>query len=391
MSQATFEVAPAIINWVFEQLNIDDMNISVTENLLKWKNGEKKPTFNQIEKMSTQTNIPFGYFFLKQPPLEETPILECRTINSIAIQKPSRELKDTLTTMEDTQEWMRNHQISQGYSKLEVVGSLKDGLSADAIANKMKKDLDLNEEWYRNSNAWESFKYLRSKLQDIGILVTMNGVVGQNTHRPLNIEEFRGFTLIDEYAPLIFINASDSANGKLFTLLHEAVHVWFGSDSLYNDRYSHANNVSKLETICNAVAAEILVPKNAFVHEWELRNDITDTTARIIALSKLFSCGITVIARKALDNNFIDKMKYEDIAEEAVRYYNQLKAEKKASNTGGGSFYNNLLSRVDKHFILALNSSMYEGKTLFTDAYRITGTNRETFSTLVDKVRGVGL
>ncbi len=40
------------------------------------------------------------------------------------------------------------------------------------------------------------------------------GVVGSNTRRKLDIEEFRGFMLYDEYAPLIFINANDSISGK---------------------------------------------------------------------------------------------------------------------------------------------------------------------------------
>jgi len=63
----------------------------------------------------------------------------------------------------------------------------------------------------------------------------MNGVVRQNTHKKLNIKEFRAFTLIDDYAPLIFINSNDSQNGKLFSLLHEAVHIWLGISNFYND------------------------------------------------------------------------------------------------------------------------------------------------------------
>ena len=45
----------------------------------------------------------------------------------------------------------------------------------------------------------------------------------------------------------------------------------------------------------------------------------------------------------------------------------------------------------DRRLILALNSSIHEGTTQFTDAYRITNTNRKTFSGLVDRVRGIDL
>ena len=38
----------------------------------------------------------------------------------------------------------------------------------------------------------------------------VSGVVGSNSHCPLNVEEFHGFALADPFAPLIFINGEDS-------------------------------------------------------------------------------------------------------------------------------------------------------------------------------------
>ena len=40
------------------------------------------------------------------------------------------------------------------------------------------------------------------------MVAVINGVVGNNTHRRLSVEEFRGFALTDPYAPLIFVNGS---------------------------------------------------------------------------------------------------------------------------------------------------------------------------------------
>lgn len=214
----------------------------------------------------------------------------------------------------------------------------------------------------------------------------VNGVVGHNTHRPLSIQEFRAFTLLDEYAPLIFINTNDSPNGKLFSLVHEAAHIWMGTDNFYNDRYGNASGVSNLEVICNAVAAEILVPNRVFVREWNIRNNLEWNSEKIQVLSQVFRCGATVIARRALDNNFITKNEYETIAKDAVEYFNQQKSEKTST---GGNFYNSIAVKNDKRFVLALNSSMYEGTTQFTDAYRLTNTNRKTFSKLVEQVRGI--
>lgn len=35
-----------------------------------WISGEQVPTFDQIEEVSRQTHIPFGFFFMKTPPRE---------------------------------------------------------------------------------------------------------------------------------------------------------------------------------------------------------------------------------------------------------------------------------------------------------------------------------
>lgn len=61
----------------------------------------------------------------------------------------------------------------------------------------------------------------------------LNGVVGENTHRTLSIDEFRVFAMVDEWAPLIFINGADSQGARLFSLFHEIAHIWLGENDLY--------------------------------------------------------------------------------------------------------------------------------------------------------------
>lgn len=55
----------------------------------------------------------------------------------------------------------------------------------------------------RIGNMPSLYRYLVDKIEELGILVLTNGVVGNNTHRKLRVEEFRGFSLSDEIAPLI--------------------------------------------------------------------------------------------------------------------------------------------------------------------------------------------
>lgn len=122
MENVRIDIKPQIIDWAIEQIQDDKPHLA--EILLKWKI-DKKPTFNQVLKISRETNIPFGYFFLKEPPRENLELLEYRTIDSLKLTKPSRNLIDTIRYMENIKDWMRDYLIGNDYSPRGFVGSLK--------------------------------------------------------------------------------------------------------------------------------------------------------------------------------------------------------------------------------------------------------------------------
>jgi Zn-dependent peptidase ImmA (M78 family) len=159
---------------------------------------------------------------------------------------------------------------------------------------------------------------------------------------------------------------------------------------LYNDRYSVESKVKKAEVICNAVAAEILVPQFAFTREWSkaVRSDDTDVMITLETLARFFKCGITVVARKAYDNDLITFKQYQAVAQRAIQLFNEAKIRKKENKEGGGDYYRNAANRIDNRFFRKLVNSVYEGKTLYSDAFRLTNTNRTTFSKLAERTGG---
>ncbi len=378
-------VSPEIIDWVIG--SIQHENPEELKILIKWQSGRKTPTFNQIQEMSKAINIPLGYFFLEKPPKEDLSFLEYRTVDSIQVERPSRNLLDTIHDMENIRDWMRDYQIAIDAAPLAFVGAAKDIWDAQTIAAMIRDTLRIPLDWFRESeNSWDSFKRIRTCAENCGIIIMLNGIVGNNTHRKLDIESFRAFMLLDEYAPLIFINTNDSKNGKLFSLFHEIAHIWLGIDDFYNDRYGSASKVSPKETLCNAVAAELLVPQSIFIDEWNNPQDSLDINSKIPSLATNFRCGTVVIARKALINRLSTQNQYDVIVQNAIENY--LKAQTSESNSGGGNFYRTMATRIDKRFLNALANSVYEGKTQYTDAFRLTNTNLKTFVSLVERVRG---
>nr|WP_308695670.1 hypothetical protein [uncultured Stomatobaculum sp.] len=163
---------------------------------------------------------------MERQPQEQFKLLEFRTVDSRQLQDPSRELIDTLRQMESIQEWMRDDMIAGENEENRYVGSLRGKKGIAELAALVREFLSLPSDWYEAvKSGAESFRLLREAISRVGILVMMNGIVGSNTHRALDVSEFRVFTLIDAYAPLIFINAADSEGGRVFSLLHEFVHI----------------------------------------------------------------------------------------------------------------------------------------------------------------------
>lgn len=69
-----------------------------------WENGERQPTFRQLEDFAKATFTPFGTFFLEEPPADKIPIPDFRTIANHEMQDPSPDLLETIFICERRQE-----------------------------------------------------------------------------------------------------------------------------------------------------------------------------------------------------------------------------------------------------------------------------------------------
>lgn len=385
MSSVSIKVNPTILNWLMQEAQQGNVGSSIIDLIKEWISGEKEPTFSQIEKVSKKINIPFGYFFLEKPPLEKCKIVDFRTVDSISIHNPSRDLIDTVDLMSGIQEWMAEYNKENGASEYKFVGSIKTTDSVIPAAKTIREDLNLRLNWFEDfRNAREAFNSLRNTIADIGVIVMMNGIVGNNTHRTLNVSEFRAFALTDPYAPLIFINSRDADNGKLFSLLHELVHVWIGKDNFYNDVYGVSQKVSKEEQFCNAVAAEILVPDSIFIDEWS--NQTGSNEAIIYELEKKFICSRFTLLIKAFNTHRIEKAEFNRLLNLFKGQFETMQNQKQGEISGGGDFYRTLATKWDRKVIQAMYAGVQSGRNQYRDVYRLTNTTGKTFHELVRKV-----
>src|SRR5690625_4257696 len=394
MSVIRVEINPDVLLDAIEKSkrNLEDVKKEFTT-FDKWINGELQPTFRQLVHLSGFLRVPFGHLLLNTPAKEHIPLLQFRTIDTEAIEHPSRELIDTIKDMERKQAWLRQAYILEQREPLNFVGSLKNEKSEDInkIADYIREKVHLSKDWYQQINSQaSSFSILREHLSDSGIVVMQNGIALNNTHRTLDIDEFRAFTLIDEYALLIFINRRDSNSGKTFSLLHELAHIYFGQPSLYNDDLKFRSKYTNpLEVICNAVAGEIIAPTDHFIEKWETYPvQVVEIHEKINHIASDFKVSPLIIARKALDQRYIEQQQYDAVAELTRKNF-LLHQKSKRSQSSGGNPVNNALSRLDHNFLRTLIKHADSGQIQYTRAYRLAGIGRGTFENTAERLKGV--
>ena len=138
----------------------------------------------------------------------------------------------------------------------------------------MRAALRLPDDWAEARSGWrDALSFLRNRLDEVGVLVIFNGVVGNNTRRKLDPNDFQGFALVDEYAPLVFVNSADYIAAQMFTLAHEVAHLLIGETGLtLFDKLVPADH--KTERFCNQVAAEFLVSQEELEDSWPAMQDL---------------------------------------------------------------------------------------------------------------------
>ncbi len=379
----TVPASVPVLRWAARRARLDDEDLAVRfRKWPLWLSGEAQPTLKQLEDFAKLTHTAIGYFFLPEPPTLALPVPDFRTMRDEALAEPSSALLDTLYLCQQRQDWYRDYARLHGLSTLAFIGSARIQDAPDSIARRMRETLGLSAEERRQLPTWtDALRQLINKTEDAGVLVMASSIVGSNSHRKLDVEEFRGFALADELAPLVFLNGSDSKAAQMFTLAHELAHLWLGASGVSDTEVGQVPE-QQTERWCNRVAAELLVPLEALRAAYRPEAPILDEIQR---LAREFKVSTLVALRRLFDAGFIEQARlWQHYREEQTR----LKALEQRGS-GGGDFYRTLGARTSKRFARAIVSSTLEGQTLFQDAFRMLGVRKT--ATFYEAARELGV
>ncbi|MQA64454.1 MAG: ImmA/IrrE family metallo-endopeptidase [Alphaproteobacteria bacterium] len=377
-------VRPKLLRWARERSGIDnDVLVHRFPKLQEWERTNTQPTLKQLEQFAKATHTSVGYFFLEEPPVENVPIPDFRTVGNKHIARPSPDLLDMVYICQQRQEWYANYARSLHEETFSFVGSMQLTSRVEAAAEGIRDALEFDLDHRRLMSTWtEALRNFIEQADALGVLVMVSGIVGSNTHRPLNPDEFRGFALSDSYAPLIFINGADTKAAQMFTLAHELAHIWLGESALSDAGpiTELTEKTNRIELWCNKVAAELLVPIEALRADYRKEAGLTDELKR---LARRFKVSTLVILRRIYDCGGISR------AQLWKAYDEELERLRAIPRGSGGDFYNTQIVRTGRRFTSALVGSTLEGQTLHRDAFRLLGFSK--LSTFQELGRSLGV
>lgn len=363
------EVRPEILRWACERSRIDRAELNARFPKLEgWERRDSQPTFKQLEGFAKATHTPIGYFFLPEAPDERLPIEDFRTVRG-GVARPSADLLDTIYTMQRRQEWLREERRDGEGEPFDFVGSARLSDDPAAVGREMRRLVGLEHGWAAEVKSWtDAVGELRRRVEQLGVIAVVNGVVGNNTSRKLDVEEFRGFALTDPYAPLVFVNGADAKSAQMFTLAHELAHVWLGREG---EGLSGFDGIfpgdQRVEKFCDSAAAEFLVPASELKQQWPTLKHKGEGDA-FERLARHFKVSPIVAGRRAMDLRLVGRDAF-------FKFYEDYKRRERTRvrSSTGGDFYNTQNTRVGVTFALAVMRAALEGRVSFKEAYDLTG------------------
>jgi len=297
-------VNPNLLVWARQSINMEieeaALKLSIKpERLIEFERGEIRPTIVQARNMARVYRRPLAIFYLPQPPSDlgfKVPH-DFRRLATSGLRSFSPDLISELRRIEFLREMALElaDEIPEIPDRFVGTVGLDDG--PDEVAERATELLGItlaDRLSWRDQKHYDAFNAWKRAIEELGVLVMHLKRVDPG--------EVAGIAIAEKQFPMIAVNGS-SVNFRIFTLLHEFVHLMLGASGISDvrmvDRAVTADE--KVEQFCNQVAAEILVPRRSLLARDELSHStgqIDWPDAVIETLAHHYCVSREVIARR---------------------------------------------------------------------------------------------
>lgn len=378
MTDRVTTVTPDRYLWALKRAGLtkeEYISLHHDKNLSKWISGEKFPTVIQLQDFANKVHVPCGFLLMENPPKEDMPFTVFR--GNIGLGDHfNLNVYDTVCIVKNRQNWLEDYLVENELDTCEFIGSIDLHTSIEEAVDKLRDILKLDTKWaFKFNRPEKGVNAVTQALENAGVFVAYNGIVGNNTTRHLEVSECRGFALVNKTAPYIFVNSNDAPTAQLFTLIHETAHLMLGQSAGHaGSEIEFANNSNATERYCDMLAAEFLVPQTELKQTW---NGNGNNLAELAETAHRFLVSEAVIIRRLHDLQMI--------TDELYNYFWQHYFPKNTRKSGkGGDFYRTSLKRVGRLFATHVKNAVASSQLTYLQAYRLTGLFGKTYTTFMD-------
>lgn len=366
MAVVRVPIAHSVLEWAIERTGSTVEELASTAELTHirdWLDGVSQPTIRQAEALAKKASLPYPLLLLDQPRPSAIPLPDFRTVESQTIQQPSVALEQVLYRAELQLDWYVEYAEAVGIPPVEYAGTATLSEDPEDTAERVRDLLSwtpglvsLNE---------RAISELADAIEAMGILVTRNSIVGNASHKPLDVEEFRGFTLLRSGYALIFINTRDAKSAQLFSLAHELGHVLLGRPGIsaeqdWKPKGERAHR--RVETWCNRFAASLLMPRR-YLHQAISTDEVT--LEAVQGAAHRLGVSVRALSYRLADLGIVSQAWAQELLSQD--------SPPKPSRRQGGDAYRNIRSRLGDRLLCAMRDSMGTDLLSVRDALELVG------------------
>ena len=384
MAKPTYvPINPKVLEWAVRESGLSFKDVAertkISESELgEYLSGEREPNLTNFGKLRNLLKRPSAAFFLPEVPKSTLPNIEFRRSPETARSRLNyREILQIRMSNRQREflSWV-NSELRERKFKLERFDV---GSSPEDVARRVRQSFDLSIDEQVNCDTSPAFfKLMRSKFESLGIYVFLLS---------LGEESIRGFSIWDDYAPVIGINTTGwNPESRIFTLLHELGHLLVRSNSAcsYRSEAYLESDYDLEEKWVDGFSAAFLLPADQLKDFLEREHGfVSDGAIEDLSVARSVRDKFKVSLTAAV-------MRFVELRVSDWSLYENLRNSKTASQTWGRGKTRDRLARQrgmygDKTFdtvIKAVNKEIIDK----TDALSCLDINIEDFDRLgVDK------
>jgi Zn-dependent peptidase ImmA (M78 family) len=363
---------PELLVWAREAMGLDHGSVAnklkiKSETVQSWESGNPRPSLAQLRRLADIYKRPLAVFYLPERPRDFQPLKDFRRgATGTHPHRLSPNLMFAVRMAQDRREWALELFETLGEKPRKFDGILHRTDGIEDAGSKLRRGIGMR---FEAQTKWrldyEALRNWRAAIEAVGMLTFQASDV--------ETKEVRGFSISEKPLPVVVANVKDAPRGRIFTFLHEVVHVMLsesGICDISDDRHSSSPN-AQVETFCNQVAGAALFPLQEFLSTSIVRShkkgDSKWTDFELQELSRAFGGSREAALVRLLNLRLTTWEYYLEKREEFYRKYQEAQDKNKgfaaphtvAISNAGPTFTRLVLEGLNRNRITASDFSDY--------------------------------